>query len=155
MRKIKYKRPSNVSPIKEIVGGNWVDLRVPKDTYVYEKKIVLINLGFALELPDGIEAIMVTRSSSFNKYGITLVNSPAVIDDIYRGDGDYWRAQVKGHFVSRINENDRVFQFRLQPKMNATPWQKIRFLFSRFKFVEVESFNNNNNRGGIGSTGVD
>lgn len=47
-----------------------------------------INLGIAMKLPDGYEAIMAPRSSTFKNWGILQSNSIGVIDSTYCGDND-------------------------------------------------------------------
>lgn len=47
-----------------------------------------INLGVAMKLPEGYEAIMAPRSSTFKNWGITQSNSIGVIDSSYCGDND-------------------------------------------------------------------
>ena len=51
----------------------------------------LIPLGVAIALPEGYEAHIVPRSSTFKNYGILQTNSMGVVDYTYRGDGDQWR----------------------------------------------------------------
>ena len=48
-------------------------------------------MGVAIALPEGYEAHIVPRSSTFKNYGILQTNSMGVVDYTYRGDGDQWR----------------------------------------------------------------
>ncbi len=153
MKTVKYKKSKNVDPIKELVDGNWIDLRVPKDIFLKPGQSTVINLEYAFDMPKGIEAIVLPRSSTYKNYSITLLNSMAVMDDTYKGDSDYWRAIVKADKQCIIKANDRVFQFRFQPKMNANWWTKLSFIFTKYRFKEVEHLGNSD-RGGIGKTGI-
>ncbi|MFZ2630575.1 MAG: dUTP diphosphatase [Desulfosalsimonadaceae bacterium] len=49
-------------------------------------EITLIPTGFAISLPEGVEAQIRPRSGLAVKYGIGLVNSPGTIDADYRGE---------------------------------------------------------------------
>jgi dUTPase len=50
-------------------------------------------------------------------------------------------------------KGDWIAQFRIQPNQFATPWQKIKWLFTKkIEFVEVQHLGNES-RGGFGSTG--
>jgi dUTP pyrophosphatase len=100
----------------------------------------MIPLGVAMELPMGYEALVAPRSSTFNKYGIILVNSIGVIDESYHGDGDEWHFLAYAICDTYIPKNERICQFRIiehQPDV---------------EMVEVETLGNAD-RGGIGSTG--
>ena len=93
-----------------------------------------------VKLPEGYEAHVVPRSSTFKNYGIIQTNSCGIIDGTYCGDDDMWRMPVYAVRDTVIHVNDRICQFRIfenQPKIT---------------FDEVESLGNKN-RGGFGSTG--
>ena len=91
-------------------------------------------------LPDGYEANIVPRSSTFKNYGILQTNSFAVIDNSYSGDNDMWMLPVYATRDTVINKNDRICQFRINKKQPT------------LKFDIVEHLNEND-RGGFGSTG--
>jgi dUTP pyrophosphatase len=153
MIKIKYLK--DIEPIKEITNGDWIDLRAAEDLFIPENTFAMIPLGVAMQLPEGYEAIVTPRSSTFKKYGLIQTNSIGVIDESYCGDDDEWMMPVycvdgkeeainpsKGVVTrgSVVRKNDRICQFRLvkhQPDVS---------------FEEVDSLRNAN-RGGFGSTG--
>ena len=136
--KIKYLR--DIQKIERFNVGDWIDLRAAEDTYLSEGEFYLIPLGVAMELPEGYEALVAPRSSTFKKYGILLANSIGVIDESYKGDGDEWHFPALAMRDTFIAKNERICQFRIlahQPMIHLK---------------EVESLGNEN-RGGIGSTG--
>jgi dUTP pyrophosphatase len=93
-----------------------------------------------MQLPEGYEAHVVPRSSTFKTYGVIQTNSCGVIDGSYCGDEDIWKMPVYATRDTVIEKNDRICQFRImknQPKI----------LFEETKKL------NNQNRGGFGSTG--
>lgn len=151
---VRKVRQEAVVP-KFISKGEWVDLRAyPSHATKYTKDdFAMIPLGLAMKLPDGFEANIVSRSSTFKNFGFIQVNSYGIIDNSYSGNNDEWKDPV--YFLKKgiIASGDRVCQFRLNLSQKATIWQKIKWLFtSGFEFVEVESLRGRD-RGGFGSTG--
>ena len=138
------------------VNGDWIDLFVPEYIdCVYERgKSGIIDLGIAMQLPRGYEALVVPRSSTFKHFGITLVNSVGVIDNSYCGGDDTWKFGYLAFKNGMITPGARICQFKVQLSQKATIWQKIKWLFdNKIKFKEVE-FLGGENRNGIGSTGI-
>jgi dUTP pyrophosphatase len=149
MEKIKIRYHADIDKIEPIANGNWIDLRAAEDVFIPVGEYKMFSLGVSMELPEGYEAIVAPRSSTFRKYGIILVNSIGVIDNSFNGDDDIWQYlafAVKGNKIVNgrecafIPKNDRICQFRIlknQPEI---------------EFEEVETLGNEA-RGGIGSTG--
>lgn len=120
--------------------SDWIDLRAAETVELKAGDFKLISLGVAMELPEGYEAHVVPRSSTFKNYGILQVNSCGIIDGSYCGDEDLWYMPVYATRDTVVQKNDRICQFRIfknQPKL---------------VFEEVERLGNRN-RGGFGSTG--
>lgn len=139
--KIKYFT-DKIEKLTYIDGkSDWIDLRAAEDVTLQKGDFKLIPLGVAMELPEGYEAHVVPRSSTFKNFGIIQTNHQGVIDQSYCGDNDQWFMPVYAVRDTQIHVNDRICQFRImknQPKL---------------VFDEVESFGNAD-RGGHGSTGV-
>ena len=113
-----------------------------------------IPLGIAMQLPNGFEAVVNSRSSVPKKLGVFIPNGQGVIDNTYCGNNDQWYYIAAPMRNSAILKFDRVCQFRIQLSQKATFWQKMRWLFSSgVKLVKVDNLNNTN-RGGLGSTGI-
>lgn len=159
---IKYKvtNPQCAPFINE--KGDWFDLVVAKNTtfpapYLDSNNKVqfrqmLIDLGIAMSLPKGIEAIIAPRSSTFYQKGLLQTNSIGVIDSTYSGNDDIWKFPAIAFKATIIAEGDRVCQFRLQPSQRASIWTKIKWLFvTDIKFVKTDKLDKPN-RGGFGST---
>lgn len=121
--------------------SDWIDLRAAEDVTLKAGEFKLIPLGVAMQLPQGYEAHIVPRSSTFKNFGIIQTNHQGVIDCSYCGDNDQWRMQVYAVRDTEIHVNDRICQFRImenQPKI---------------VFDEVEHLEGAD-RGGFGSTGT-
>lgn len=125
---------------KELINGDWIDLKTAEAVTLKKGEYKEISLGIAMEIPGGYEAIVAPRSSTYKKYGIIMVNSIGIIDESYNGDGDIWRYPALAIRDTEIPEGTRIAQFRL---LNHQP-------FINFKLVDSL---NNEDRGGIGSTG--
>lgn len=138
---IKIKYLVDIEPISAAHSGEWIDLRCAEDVEMKAGEFKLIPLGIAIQLPDGYEAIMAPRSSTFKKFGIIMTNSIGVIDNSYSGDTDQWMMSAYALRDTVIHKNDRICQFRIQ-EINPA-----------IHFLEVDTLGNVA-RGGIGSTGV-
>lgn len=137
---IKVKYFTDIEPLLQIDGGDWIDLRAAEDAELKAGEFQLIPLGVAMELPEGYEAHIVPRSSTFKKWGVIQTNHMGVVDFSYRGDQDQWRFPALAVRDTVIHKNDRICQFRIvenQPKLN---------------FETVDHLGNPD-RGGFGSTG--
>lgn len=138
--RIKYFS-DEIERLRYIDGkSDWIDLRASERVELKKGEYKLIPLGVAMQLPEGYEAHVVPRSSTFKTYGVIQTNSCGVIDGSYCGDEDIWKMPVYATRDTVIEKNDRICQFRImknQPKI---------------LFEETEKLNNQN-RGGFGSTG--
>ena len=102
---------------------------------------MLLRLGVGMILPEGFEAHIAPRSSTFKNFGILVPNSPGVVDNSYCGEEDEWRLPFYAVRDTVIRKNDRICQFRLVEKQPS------------FTFVTVEHLQEES-RGGFGSTGT-
>lgn len=60
--------------IEKISIGDWIDLRAAKEVKLLPGELCIIPLGVSMKLPDGYEAHIVPRSSTFKKWGIIQTN---------------------------------------------------------------------------------
>lgn len=166
--KIKYfDRPDyKVTRLEKTEKGDWIDLYASEDTFVPFQigiaetespeafKPTLVPLGVAMALPEGYEAYLLPRSSTFKSWGIIQTNHMGIIDNSYCGDNDMWRMPVvcispcefkdaNGEKILGrwIHKGDKIAQFRINKKM------------PEISFEEVEKMNGPD-RGGFGSSGT-
>ena len=121
--------------------SDWIDLRAAEDVALKAGEFKLIPLGVAMKLPQGYEAHVVPRSSTFKNFGIIQTNHCGIIDESYCGDNDQWYFPAYALRHTEIHVNDRICQFRI---MEHQP---------TIQFEETEKLTGAD-RGGIGSTGV-
>lgn len=137
--KVKYF-DKEIDKLEKISQGDWIDLRAAETIELKQFQSALIPLGVGMKLPDGYEAHVVPRSSTFSKWGIMQTNSKGIIDNSYSGEEDEWLMPVIAMRDTIINKNDRICQFRIVKSMEETEILETEFL------DEIS-------RGGIGSTG--
>ena len=137
--KIKYLNP-DLEEIKKIDKGDWIDLRSAATVALKQGEFKLIPLGIVMKLPNGYEAHVVPRSSTFKNFGIIQANSMGIIDNSYCGENDQWFFPAIALRDTLINFNDRICQFRIIEKMKP------------INFIEVDKLDDKS-RGGFGSTG--
>ena len=137
---IKVRYHADIEPLCEISGGDWIDLRAAEDVELKAGEFKLISLGVSMKLPDGYEAHVIPRSSTFKNWGVIQTNHFGLIDNSYCGDNDIWRFPAYAMRDTVIHKNDRICQFRIQQKMPTVTITTVEHLDSP-------------DRGGFGSTG--
>lgn len=119
--------------------GDWIDLFTAEEVSMKPFDFKLISLGVAMKLPEGYEAIVVPRSSTYKKWGVIQANSCGVIDNAYCGDNDIWMFPAIALRETVIPKYTRICQFKIvqnQPNI-------------QFSFVNKLDYED---RGGFGST---
>lgn len=71
--KIKYF-DKEIDKIEKISNGDWIDLRSAETVELKKGEFHLIPLGVGMKLPDGYEAHVVPRSSTYKNFGIIQTN---------------------------------------------------------------------------------
>ena len=138
--KIKY-HSEEIEKLRYIDGkSDWIDLRAAENVTLKAGEFRLISLGVSMALPQGYEALIAPRSSTFKNYGIIQTNHVGVVDETYCGDGDVWRMPVYAVRDTEIKVNDRICQFRIQKHQPQIVFDEVDFL-------------DGTDRGGFGSTG--
>ncbi|MGH2975183.1 MAG: dUTP diphosphatase [Solirubrobacterales bacterium] len=100
-----------------------------------------IGTGVAVEIPDRHAGLVLPRSGLARKHGITLVNSPGLIDSGYRGEVRVLLLNTDPAETFRVEPGDRIAQLVLAPIAMAEP-------------VEAESLADSaRGDGGFGSSG--
>jgi dUTP pyrophosphatase len=81
----------------------------------------LIPTGFAMSMPQELEAQIRPRSGLAFKYGITCLNTPGTIDADYRGEVKVLLINL-GHEPFRIQRNERIAQmvFQVVPQVQLS-----------------------------------
>lgn len=137
--KIKY-HTDGIDKIAAIKTGDWIDLRAAETVELKKGELRYISLGVSMKLPEGYEAQVAPRSSTFKNWGIIQANSLGIIDNSYSGTNDIWKFPAYAVRDTVIEKNERICQFRLMEKM------------PEIEFIEADRLDETD-RGGFGTTG--
>ena len=75
---IKY-HDKDIPELQRTELGDWIDLYAAEDKDIRQGTYDRISLGVSMMLPEGYEAHVVPRSSTFKNWGISLITHTAVI----------------------------------------------------------------------------
>lgn len=138
--KIKYF-DKDIDKLEYIDGkSDWIDLRASEEVELKQGDFKLIPLGVAMELPNGYEAHIAPRSSTYKNFGIIQANSVGVVDQSYCGDNDMWKFPAIAMRDTIIHKNDRICQFRIMRNQPEIVFKEVEKLVGK-------------DRGGFGTTG--
>ena len=137
---VNIKYHADITPLEMTDKGDWIDLRVAEDVELKAGEFKIISLGVSMKLPEGYEAVIIPRSSTFKTWGILQTNHFGLIDNSYCGDNDIWRFPALATRDVLIEKNSRICQFRIQHKMGRVTFNTVEHL-------------SNIDRGGFGSSG--
>ena len=137
---IKVRYHADIHPLEQTDRGDWIDLRAAEDVELKAGEFKYISLGVSMKLPEGYEATVIPRSSTFKYWGILQTNHMGLIDNSYCGDTDVWVFPALATRDVLIEKNSRICQFRIQKKME------------KHNFITVDKLEDDN-RGGLGSSG--
>ena len=139
--KIQYLN-DEIKRLEYIDGkSDWIDLRAAKDYSLKSGEFQLIHLGIAMQLPEGYEAHILPRSSTFKNFGVIQANSMGIVDESYCGPNDWFFFPAIALRDTEIHVNDRICQFRIEKHQPHVSFEEVTLL-------------ENEERGGIGSTGT-
>ena len=120
--------------------SDWIDLSAAETVVLKKGDFRLIHLGVAMKLPEGYEAHLAPRSSTFKNFKILQTNSVGVVDSSYCGKGDWWKMPVYATEDVTIKKGSRIAQFRILKKQPVLSFEE----------GELDGAD----RGGFGSTGI-
>ena len=123
-------------------GDAGLDLRASKAVDIKPFQRVLIPTGLAIALPDGYAGFVQPRSGMAFKQGLSIVNTPGLIDSQYRGELKIIAINLDPDEVIHIECGERVAQLVIQQVPTV-------------KLIEVdELYDTERGIGGFGSSGV-
>ena len=101
---------------------------------------ILMPTGLAIAIPLGFAGFVVPRSGLALKHGITLVNTPGIIDSGYRGELKVVMINTDPTVDYLITRGDRIAQLLIQ-RIETIEWN------------EVDSLDGEDRGGGFGHSG--
>lgn len=129
-------------PAYAYAGDAGLDLRAAEDAVLAPFERKLVSCGIALAIPQGYAGFVMPRSGLAAKHGISIVNSPGLIDSNYRGEIKAILINLDSEHEFVIEHGDRIAQI----------------VFMEVPMVELEEVDElsetKRGAGGFGSSGV-
>ena len=136
---VDWSDPMKDIPIRYLDGakelvinpkGNCIDVYAYEDMFIPYMGYAMINLGFAMQLPEGKIAKLYPRSSTFKTWGLIQTNHTGIIDNSYCGNNDIYmypvqctmakqteKVMINGHKVTIsgtwVKKGDKICQMEI------------------------------------------
>lgn len=127
----------SIVPRYQTSGSVGLDLHSIEATTIWPNSRVVIGTGLSLNLPEGTEGQIRSRSGLAAKHGVFVLNSPGTIDQDYTGELKVILYN-SGTSTFSIKKEDRIAQLVIAPV---------------FKVQDL-TLNNTREDNGFGSTGL-
>ncbi len=102
----------------------------------------LVPTGIAVSIPEGYAGFVQPRSGLASRHGISIVNTPGLIDSHYRGEIKVILVNLDGKASFEVRRGDKICQL---------VFQRV----ERAEFEEVDELDaTTRGEGGFGSTGI-
>ena len=102
----------------------------------------LMPTGLAVAIPSGYAGFVLPRSGLALKHGVTCLNTPGLIDPLYRGELKVLLVNTDPERAYTVERGDRIAQLVIQ-RVEQVEWREVKELDA----TERDTF-------GFGSTGV-
>lgn len=111
---IKRLDPEVELPTYAYEGDAGLDLRANESVEISPHERVLISTGIAIALPDGYAGFVQPRSGMALKRGLSIANTPGLIDAHYRGEIKVIAVNLDPRETIRIERGERIAQLVIQ-----------------------------------------
>jgi dUTP pyrophosphatase len=123
-------------------GDAGMDLYAAQDITLEPHQRTLVSTGIAVAIPEGFAGFVQPRSGLAIKHGLSLVNTPGLIDSHYRGEIKVIAVNLDPVTPISIRRGDKIAQFVIQAVVRA-------------ELIECAELDETvRGEGGFGSTGV-
>jgi dUTP diphosphatase len=95
-------------------GDAGLDLCAAESVTVPPGARVLVRTGIAVAIPAGFAGFVLPRSGLALRHGLTLLNSPGLIDAGYRGELKILVINADPHTAATLARGDRIAQLVVQ-----------------------------------------
>ena len=102
----------------------------------------LVPTGLAVAIPSGYAGFVLPRSGLALKFGVTCLNTPGLIDPLYRGELKVLLVNTDPRAAYTVERGDRIAQLVIQ-RVEPAEWHEV----DQLDTTERDAF-------GFGSTGV-
>ena len=111
---VKRLDPTVELPAYAYEGDAGLDLRANESVDIAPFERVLIPTGLAISIPDGYAGFVQPRSGMALKRGLTIANTPGLIDAHYRGELKVIAVNLDSQQTSHIERGERIAQLVIQ-----------------------------------------
>ena len=110
--RLEFKRivPDAVLPSYARAGDAGLDLSAAIDATVEPGQRMMIPTGVAVAIPEGHAGLVLPRSGLASRHGLTLANSPGLIDAGYRGELTCSVVNLDPERAVTVSKGDRIAQ---------------------------------------------
>lgn len=142
--KFSKSNPDGVSPKYAYTSDSGFDLYSTEDSWIFPLGRKLIPTGIHLDIPEGYEVQIRSKSGLALNHGLFVLNSPGTVDEGYTGEIQVILFNTTNEKV-KIEKGQKIAQAVLCPVVSGK-W---------IKFVEVDNIlSKDRNENGFGSTGI-
>lgn len=113
--------PAAALPTRAHDGDAGLDLCACEPAHVGPGERWSVGTGIAVEIPPGHAGLVLPRSGLAHEHGISLVNSPGLIDCGYRGEVRVLLLNTDPAEIFRVEAGDRIAQLLLVAVAAAEP----------------------------------
>ena len=130
-----------VVPSYANIGDAGMDLTSIEDVFFSKGEIKIIRTGIRVKIPQGTVGMICPRSGLAAKSGITVINSPGILDEKYRGELKVALVNLSNTGY-QVSKGDRIAQLVITPYISC-------------EVLITDDFDENTGRGagGFGSSG--
>lgn len=140
--RIKRLDPAVELPSYAYVGDAGLDLRANEDVTLAPHERCLISTGLAIAIPEGYAGFIQPRSGMALKRGLSMANTPGLIDSHYRGELKVLAVNLDAKTPIHIEKGERIAQLVIQQVPVVT-------------LIEVDELDETDRgAGGFGSSGA-
>ena len=111
---IKRLDPDVILPSYAYEGDAGLDLRANVDVDIAPFERKLISTGLAVAIPEGFAGFVQPRSGLALKSGLSMANTPGLIDAHYRGELKVIAVNLDANEPIHISKGERIAQLVIQ-----------------------------------------
>jgi dUTP pyrophosphatase len=119
---VRVRRLDRTLPLPEYayLGDAGLDLRAATDCVLRPQERALIPTGLKVAIPEGYAGFVQPRSGLAARQGLSLVNTPGLIDSQYRGEIVVIAINLDATEPIDIRKGDRIAQLVILPIPQVT-----------------------------------